>query len=244
MASIKVLDRFIAKLEEIALACKRSRAPYRGKDKIARRVERQCAKYKMLKHFELTITESSLEYTRNAQAIAEEAALDGFYVVRAGHVGADEMTTNQIVETYKSLSGVEQAFRAIKTISLKVRPIFHHLEEMVRAHIFLCMLAYYLQWHLEKRLKPALFHDEEPGGAPRKTPVAKAKRSERAEKKVATKKTENGHTAHSLATLFEDLATLSRHTLRPVIKGAGAFEKLTRPTPIQARVFSLLGLNP
>lgn len=233
-----------AKLQEIALACRRSRAPYRGKDKIARRVERQCAKYKMLKHFELRITESGLEFARNEQSIAQEAALDGFYVIRAGNVGADEMTTNQIVETYKSLSEVERAFRAIKTISLKVRPIFHHLEEMVRAHIFLCMLAYYLQWHLENKLKAALFHDEEPGGAPRKSPVAKAKRSERGEIKVATKKTETGQTAHSLATLLEDLATLCRNTLRPAIKGAGTFEKLTRPTPIQARVFGLLGLNP
>lgn len=101
------------------------------------------------------------------------------------------MTSERLVKIYKSLSGVEWAFRSFKTVFLKVRSIVHHLEEMVRAHIFLCMLAYHLQWHLEKKLEAALFHDEQPGGAPRENPVAKARRSERAERKVASKKTEN-----------------------------------------------------
>jgi len=231
------------KLQTIAEACQRTRNPYRGKDKIARRLERECAKYKMLKHFELTITETSLEFTRNAESIAAEAALDGIYVVRAGRVSQGEMGASQLVQTYKSLSQVERAFRTMKVTVLNVRPIFHHEEDMVRAHVLLCMLACHLQWHMERALKPALFNDEVAGGAPRESPVAKARRSERAEIKAATKKTEDGHPAHSFATLLEDLATLCRITLRPAITGAETFNKLAEATPVQAKALDLLGVT-
>jgi hypothetical protein len=232
-----------AGLDAIAQACARERNPYRGKDRIARRVERAVGKYKMLKHFELTITESSLQYHRKEQAIAEEAALDGIYVVRSGRVGPEQMSREELVQTYKSLSGVERAFRGMKTTSLNVRPIFHREEDMVRAHIFLCMLAFHLQWHMQQDLKPLLFIDEVPGGAPRSSPVAKARRSERADTKAATKTTEDGLTAHSFRTLLTDLATLCRHTVRPAIKGAGTFYKLTEPTPGQARALDLLNVT-
>lgn len=241
---LELLDATEAKLETIRAACQRSKAPYCGKDKIARRVERECAKYKMLKHFDLHITETSLSFTRKEASIAEESALDGFYVVRAGRVAPDEMDANKLVETYKSLSEVERAFRAMKTTSLNLRPIFHRDEDMVRAHVLVCMLACHLRWHLEQKLKPALFNDEQPGGEPRKSPVAKAKRSQAAALKAATKKTPDQLPVHSFATLLEDLAALCRVTMRPAIEGAQPFRKLAALTATQAKVFKLLGIVP
>jgi transposase len=232
------------KLASIAAACRRTRAPYRGKDKIARRVERECAKYKMLKHFDLCISESSLEFTRDQEAIGREAALDGIYVVRAGRVPQSQMDAAGLVRTYKSLSQVERVFRAMKTTVLNVRPIFHREEDMVRAHVLICLLAGHLQWHMEKALKPALFNDEQPGGAPRPSPVAKARRSESGEAKAAEKKAEDGQPLHSFATLLEDLATLCRTTVRPAVSGAATFNKLTEPTPVQAKILALLGVTP
>jgi len=233
-----------AKLQSVASACQRLRAPYRGKDRIARRVERECAKYKMLKHFELSFTESSLEFVRKEEAIAREAALDGIYIVRAGRVSQEEMDAPALVKTYKSLSQVERAFRAMKTTILKVRPIFHREEDMVRAHVLVCMLGCHLQWHMERGLKAALFNDEEPGGAPRSSPVAKARRSRRGEAKAATKRAEDGRPVHSFTTLLEDLATLCRITVRPAVSGAHTFNKLAEPTAVQAKALALLGVTP
>jgi len=232
------------KLNAIAEACQRVRAPYRGKDKIARRVERECAKYKMLKHFDLEITGTSLRFERDQQAIDREAALDGIYIVRAGRIEPVEMSTAKLVETYKSLSQVERAFRGMKTTLLKVRPIFHREEDMVRAHVFLCMLASHLQWHMQRALEPALFDDEVPGGAPRDSPVAKARRSERGNAKAASKLADDGLPVHSFATLLGDLATLCRNTIRPAIDGAMSFFKLTQPTAVQAKALDLLGVTP
>jgi len=239
----ELLDVTEEKLQTIADACQRTRAPYHGKDKIARRVERECAKYKMLKHFELTITETSLEFVRDEEAVAREAALDGIYIVRAGRVSPQEMDADKLVETYKSLSQVERAFRAMKTTVLNLRPIFHREEDMVRAHVLVCMLACHLQWHMERGLKASLFNDEVPGGAPRKSPVAKARRSERADIKAATKQTEDDLPAHSFTTLLEDLATLCRITIRPAVTGAGSFHKLTEPTAVQAKALALLDVT-
>ena len=232
------------KLREIAAACSRSRNPYRGKDMIARRVERETAKYKMLKHFELTITEDSLTFSRNQQAIDEEASLDGIYVVRARKADTADMRKERLVQIYKSLSGVERAFRCLKTESLEVRPFFHRMEDMIRAHIFLCMLAYHLQWHLKRDLKSLLFTDEIAGGAPRASPVAKAKRSRHAETKAATKTADDGLPLHSFETLLADLATLCRVSVRPAVKGAHLIHKLTEATPVQRKAFSLLNVTP
>jgi hypothetical protein len=232
------------KLQTIAAATRRARAPYRGKDRIARRVERECAKYHMLKHFRLEITETSLTFARDGEAIALEAALDGIYVIRAGRVAPGEMTGARLVETYKSLSRVERSFRGLKTTILKVRPIFHREEDMVRAHVFVCMLACHLEWHMRRALKPALFDDETPGGAPRESPVAKARRSEQGEAKAAAKTTDDGLPVHSFATLLGDLATLCRHVIRPAIAGARTFRKLTHPTAVQAKALALLGITP
>ena len=232
------------KLQEIAAACTRERNPYRGKDRIARRVEREAGKYKMLKHFKLSFSETGLGFERCESSITEESALDGLYVVRAKEKGTEHMDQAQLVRTYKSLSGVESAFRSIKTETLHVRPVFHRQEEMVRAHIFLCMLAYHLQWHLTKILKPLLFEDEVDGGAPRTSPVAKAHRSQAAETKASEKQTPDGLCVHSFKTLLSELATLCRVTIRPDIKKADNFFKLTEPTQIQEAVFNLLGFKP
>jgi hypothetical protein len=198
----------------------------------------------MLKHFELSFTESSLEFVRKEEAIAREAALDGIYIVRAGRVSQEEMDAAALVKTYKSLSQVERAFRAMKTTILKVRPIFHREEDMVRAHVLVCMLGCHLQWHMERELKAALFNDEEPGGALRSSPVAKARRSERGEAKAATKRAEDGRPVHSFVTLLEDLATLCRITVRPAVSGAHSFNKLAEPTAVQAKALALLGITP
>jgi transposase len=232
------------KLTTIAGACQRDRAPYHGQEKIARRLERECGKYKMLKHFEIETTETSLSFTREEESIRQEAALDGIYILRAGRVSKAEMDPEQIVTTYKSLSQVERAFRTIKTTMLHVRPIFHREEDMVRAHIFVCMLACHLQWHMEKKLKPSLFNDEVLGGAPRISPVAKAERSERGDTKAASKIAEDGQPVHSFATLLQDLGSICRVTMRPTIPGAKTFNKLPTLSAIQAKAFALLGITP
>lgn len=232
------------KLGEISDACARARNPYRGKDRIARRVEREVGKYKMLKHFKLSFSETGLHFERNESSIAEESALDGLYVVRAKEEGTGHMDEAQLVRTYKSLSGVESAFRSIKTETLHVRPVFHRHEDMVRAHIFICMLAYHLQWHLTRELKPVLFEDEVPGGAPRSSPVAKARKSKAAEAKAAEKQTQDGLCVHGFKTLLRELSTLCRVTIRPEIKNADTFFKLTEPTQTQEKVFDLLGFKP
>jgi len=197
----------------------------------------------MLKHFELTITETSLSYRRKQRQIDDENALDGIYIVRAGRVGPEQMQKEQLVETCKSLSGVERAFRGLKTESLEVRPVFHREEDMVRAHIFLCMLAYHLQWHLQQDLKSALFADEVPGGAPRSSPVAKAVRSESAKSKIGARKAKDELPLHSLRTLLADLSTLCRLRIRPAVRGAKSFYKLTEPTPVQQKIFKLLKIT-
>ena len=243
----ELLDATEKKLTEIAAACRRSRTPFKGQPNIARRVEREAAKYKMLKHFELEIGDTDLTWKRREAEIAEEAAMDGNYIVRAGRVSAEELDAGGLVRTYKSLSGVERAFRGIKTTSLRVRPIFHREEDMVRAHLLVCMLAWHLRWQLEQRLKPVLFNDEEPGGAPRKSPVAKARRSASGNQKAATRQTNTAAPlpVHSFATLMSDLGTLTRNTLRPNIPGAPAsIYKLTEPTANQAKALELLGVTP
>lgn len=232
-------------LSKIQEACRREKNPYKGKDKIGRRVEREASKYKMLKHFDLRITESGLSFARKQEQIDEEASLDGFYVVRARNISREEMDENQLVETYKSLSAVERAFRAIKTMSLRVRPIFHREEDMVRAHFFLCMLAYHVQWHMERKLAPVLFADEELSEqkSKRATPVETTERSESAKEKAAGKRTGEGLVVHSFATLLDELGRLARVKCAGLVEGAGAFSKYTEPTRLQRKIFELLGVK-
>ena len=232
-------------LWEIQAACRRSKNPYRGKDKIARRIERQAAKYKVLKHFDLQIGEDDFTFARQNAKIQAESALDGFYAVRARNVSAAEMDASKLVETYKSLSGVERIFRSLKTVSLKVRPIFHREEDMVRAHLFVCLLAGYVQWHMEHKLAPLLFADEElkQQKALRKNPVVGTQRSTKARAKEVTKRTAEGLPVHSFQTLLKDLAGLCRSQCLPKLMGAKAFTKLGRPSALQVEALRLLGVR-
>ena len=233
-ATEKVLDKVVA-------ATKRERRPLTGQVAIARRVEREANKYKMAKHFELEITDASFSYRRNEDKIAAEARLDGIYVIRTS-VPAEALSAEQSVEAYKSLSTVERAFRTIKTVDLKVRPIHHRLEDRVRCHIFLCMLAYYVEWHMRRDLAPLLFddHDRAAAKAQRLSIVAPAQRSPAARAKAKTKRTDDLHPVHSFRTMLADLATIVRNTCRPTAIDAPSFDKTTRPTPLQQRALDLL----
>ncbi len=155
------------------------------------------------------------------------------------------MGAEDTVRSYKRLSRVERAFRSLKSVDLKVRPVFHRTADRVRAHVLLCLLAYYVEWHMRKRLAPLLFDDERPAAADaaRESVVAPAKVSESAQRKARRKRTDEGHPVHSLRTLLDDLATLTRNTVAPRLPDAEAFELLARPTPLQEKALQLLGVR-
>lgn len=231
-------------LEKIMIAVSRKCRPLRGKDKIALRVGKTIDRFKVGKHFRLFIGEDSFRYERDRDKIAAEAALDGIYVIRTS-VDSDTLDAEQTVRAYKALSNAERAFRSLKTVDLKVRPIHHRLADRVRAHVLLCMLAYYVEWHMRQALAPMLFDDDEKaiGDALRRSVVAPAQRSPRALSKAASKRTRAGHRVHSFQTLLADLATIAKHRIQPRLPGAGTFEKVTRPTPLQKRALRLLRLR-
>jgi len=231
-------------LSQIAAATQRLRNPLRGKTRIALRVGGVLGRYKMRKHFKLAIEETGFSFTRDEHSIAREAALDGIYVIRTS-VPAATLGSEDAVRTYKRLAQVEQAFRSLKSVDLKVRPIHHRLEERVRAHVLLCMLGYYVEWHMRQALAPLLFDDEDPAAAEALRPsvVAPAQRSPSAQRKALTKLTADGTPAHSFQTLMSDLATLARNRILPNTKDPVAFDLVTTPTPLQQRAFDLLGVN-
>jgi transposase len=228
-----------AELARIAASVKRQRAPLQGADKIGLKAGAVLGKRKMAKHFELAITGTSFSFTRNEASIQKEAALDGFYVLRTS-VPAGALDAAAVVSTYKSLAQVERAFRSLKTVVLDVRPVHHRLAGRVRAHVFLCMLAYYVVWHMRKALAPLLFddHDKENARKGRSSPVAPAKVSAAAKAKAASRKTADGLPVHSFRTLLQDLATLTRNTVR--MGDAPQAIMLASPTPIQQEVFAKL----
>jgi hypothetical protein len=230
-------------LDQIVEATRRKRQPLRGKEAIALRVGKVWGRFKMAKHFRLTIEEQRFLYERDEAKIAEEAALDGIYVLRTS-VPAETLAAEQTVAAYKNLSKAERAFRSLKTVDLKIRPIYHHLADRVRAHVFLCLLAYYVEWHLRERLAPLLFEEEDPEGAARRRDsiVAPARRSERTEHKVSCRETEDGLPVHSFQSLLQNLATLCQNRVAPKIPGAPAFTRYTVPTPLQQRALDLLGV--
>lgn len=201
-------------------------------------------RFKVGKHFKLTITEEAFSYQRDDARIAEEAALDGIYVIRTS-VPKEKLDAEETVRAYKDLSTVERAFRSYKTVDLKVRPIYHHLADRVRAHVFLCMLAYYVEWHMRKALAPLLFDDEDKQGAEAQRPsiVAKAEPSHTARRKAHTKRTEDGLPVHSFQTLLADLATIVKNRIRPKLPGVEAFDHVTQPTPLQQQALDLLGVR-
>lgn len=208
----------------------------RGADKIGLRVGRALNRYKMAKHFELEIGPSSFSFSRKVAQIAAEAALDGIYVVRTS-VGSDRLDSAGVVEAYKGLKVVEADFRSLKAIDLDLRPIHHHLEDRVRAHVLICMLAAYLIWHLRKAWAPLCFTDEEP--PKRHDPVSAASPSPGAKAKASRRRTSDDEPVHSLATLFAHLATLTRNSV--VYHGGGRIERLSVPTALQRRAFELIG---
>jgi transposase len=231
-------------LGRIKAAVERKRNPLRGTAEIALMVGEVLNTYKMKKHFDLEITDTAFRFTRKTGEIATEAATDGIYVVRTSLAEATVGDTD-IVRSYKSLSLVERAFRCIKTVDLHVRPVYHWLEGRVRAHVFLCMLAYYLEWHMRQRLAPMLFDDthKEEAETRRKSVVAQAQRSQTAVKKQTTGLTEDGLPVHSFRSLLADLATLARNTITTAIAPLSPLTVLTRPTPIQQKAFELLGVR-
>lgn len=234
-----------ADLAKIAAATQRARNPLRGQDAIGMRVGRVVGRFHMAKHFDLSITETTLAYQRRTEAIEAEAALDGLYVVRTS-LPAEQLDANATVAAYKSLAHVERAFRSMKTVDLNVRPVFLYSESRVRAHVFLCMLAYYVEWHMRQRLKPMLFDDEQldVASATRSSAVAKAVRSEHAKDKDASKCADDGLPLHSFRTLLKDLATLAYNITHTNASPNTKIVLTTRPTPIQAKAFELLALNP
>jgi transposase len=230
-------------LARIKTAVERKRDPLRGTAEIALAVGAMLNTYKMKKHFDLTITNTTFSFARKTAEIAAEAATDGLYVVRTS-LPAAKLDDAETVRSYKSLARVERAFRCIKTIDLNVRPIFHWLENRVRAHVLLCMLAYYLEWHMRQCLAPMLFDDtyKEEAEALRTSVVAPAQRSKAALKKQTTGLTPDGLPVHSFRTLLVDLATMARNTIITAINPLYPLTVLTRPTPVQQKAFDLLGI--
>jgi len=231
-------------LAKIARAVSRPRRPLRGADKIGLRVGKCQNRFKVAKHFRIKITADSFTYERDEEKIAREAALDGIYVVRTS-VPAERLDTENTVRAYKGLSKAERAFRSLKTMDLKIRPIHHHLADRVRAHVLLCMLAYYVQWHMQEALAPVLFADDDPpaGEALRDSVVAPAQRSPKAHHKITTKRTDDGQPVHSFQTLLADLATICKNRIQPKLPGAGTFDQLTRPTPCQQHALDMLAVG-
>lgn len=223
---------------------RRTRTPLK-QDEIGKKVGKVIGRYKVGKHFTITMGEGSFSYERNEEKIREEEALDGIYVIRTSEP-RDRLSAEDTVRSYKNLAQVERAFRSLKGIDLLVRPIWHHTENHVRAHLFLCMLAYYIEWHMRKALAPLLFDDEElDGNRPRRDPVKPAKPSVSAREKKARKRTGEGLVVHSFDTLLEELGTRCRNRcrIRSEVQGS-PFYQTTEMTPMQKRAFELLGLLP
>ena len=212
-----------------------------GQDKIGVQVGRVINRHKVAKHFELSIAETTLGWARRQDAIEAEAALDGLYVIRTS-LEAQRMDAPSCVRSYKALSNVERAFRSLKTMDLKVRPIHHRLAERVRAHILLCMLAYYVEWHMRQAWAPLMFADTDQAAKATRDPVAPAKRSAAAQRKAQSKVIDDGQPAHSFATLMAEMATIVRNTCRTpsADPDAPTFELLTTATAHQQRALALI----
>ena len=212
-----------------------------GQDKIGVQVGRVINRHKVAKHFELSIGETTLGWARRQDAIEAEAALDGLYVIRTS-LEAQRMDAPSCVRSYKALSNVERAFRSLKTMDLKVRPIHHRLAERVRAHILLCMLAYYVEWHMRQAWAPLMFADTDQAAKATRDPVAPAKRSAAAQRKAQSKVIDDGQPAHSFATLMAEMATIVRNTCRTpsADPDAPTFELLTTATAHQQRALALI----
>jgi DDE family transposase len=234
-----------AGLRKVANAVARKTRPLRGADQIGLAAGAVLNRYRVAKHFTLTITDDSFTFARNADAIEAEGRLDGFYVIRT-NLGEATLTASDVVRAYKSLSQAERAFRSIKTVGLEIRPIHHRLPDRVRAHVLLCMLAYYLEWHMRQALAPILFDDHQraEAAAARASIVAPAQRSKAAHRKAAIKRTQDGLPVHSFQSLLAELATFTRNTMALVAAPDDTFLLYPQQTPTQLRAFELLAVQP
>jgi hypothetical protein len=232
-------------LAKVARAVERARRPLRGREAIGLAAGAVVNRHKMGKHFDLTITDDAFRFARNKSAIAAEVALDGFYVVRT-NLSAATLDDAGTVRAYKSLAQVERAFRSLKGIDLRIRPLFHWLAPRVRAHVFLCLLAYHVEWHMRRRLAPMLYEDDDRAGAEalRESVVAPAQRSPAALSKQTRGITQDGLPVHSFRTLLADLATLTRNTVEMPLEGLRQLTIYARPTAVQQKAFALLGISP
>jgi len=228
------------KLRQIQARVRRAKRSLRGSDAIGIAVGKVIDRYKMAKHFDITITDTDLVVERRIQPIDDEASLDGIYVVRT-NVTAQALDSSSVVRAYKGLSNAERAFRSLKTVDIEIRPIHHRRNHRVRAHVLLCMLAYHLEWHMRQALKPILFddHDKPAADAARSSIVAKADRSEAAKRKISTKRTDDDLPVHSFQSLLTDLATFTRNTMM-MGDSSATFVLYPKLTPVQERAFQLL----
>jgi hypothetical protein len=234
-----------ADLRKVANAVARKNKPLRGADRIGLAVGAVLNRHKVAKHFTLTITDDTFAVVRNTDAIEAESRLDGCYVIRT-NLDQATLAASDVVRAYKNLSQAERAFRSIKTVDLEIRPIHHRLSDRVRAHVLLCMLAYYLEWHMRQALAPILFDDHqraEPAAA-RSSIVAPAQRSKAAHRKAATKRTDDGLPVHSFRSLLAELATFSRNTMAMAAAPHDTFLLYPQQTPTQLRAFELLAVQP
>jgi len=230
-------------LDKVVRATQRSSRALRGQDRIGLRVGKVLSRFNMAKHFDLTITDRSFAYQRKQDAIEAEARLDGIYVVRTS-VSDQVLDCGSAVLAYKQLAVVERAFRSLKTVDLHIRPIYHRLTDRVRAHVFLCMLAYYVEWHLRRAWAPLLFAEDDwvDAQALRGSPVQPAMASRSAKRKANTGRTADDLPVHHFGGLLDQLATLARHTVRPT-DGLPTFEQITQPNALQKRAFQLINVK-
>lgn len=228
------------KLKAIAAATRRPQRPLREPERINYRIGEALGSTKMGKYFQWQITAAGLSFQRDAERIARDAALDGIYVLRTS-LDSQRLDTAETVRSYKRLAQVERAFRLLKSLALEIRPIHHRLADRVRAHVLVCLLAYYVEWHMRRVLAPLLFTDEQP--QPQSSPVAPAQRSASAQAKARTKRTAGGLAVQSFHDLLQDLATIVKNRIQPVLKSIAPFDIVTRPTPLQKHALQLLGLT-
>jgi len=240
----ELLEATEKELDKIVVATAREKRRLSGKDKIGLRVGKVINRFKVAKHFLIEVTATSFSYQRNGEKIEEEAKLDGLYAIRTS-VDKGALDAEGSVRAYKDLAKVERAFRCLKTVDLKVRPIFHRLPHRVRAHVFLCMLAYYVEWHMRAALAPVLFDDDDvcAADAMRHSIVAQAQRSPSARRKAASKRTDDDFPVHSFHTLLDDLATIAKNRVQPSSVQGAEFYLTTFPTASQRRALDLLGVS-
>src|ERR1700739_894093 len=228
------------KLEAIAAATRRPQRPLREPERINYRIGAALGPTKMGKYFQWQLTAAGLSFQRDTERIARDAALDGIYVLRTS-LKPERLDAAETVRSYKRLAQVERAFRVLKSLELEIRPIHHRLASRVRAHVLLCLLAYSVEWHMRRALAPLLFTDEQP--PQQNSPVAPAQRSASAQAKARTKRTPAGLTVQSFHDLLQDLATIVKNRIQPVLKSIAPFDIVTRPTPLQQHALQLLGLT-